>query len=181
MPRALKSVGWRKLAFQRSFRAFPLLIPDASLLLCPPKDVANGSTGYRPPPRTKEVVINGQTVKLKYCFTCKIFRPPRASHCSLCDNCVGEWWREASPLDSTLRPKPFQTFDVMNEWMNECVRCRRKFLGLRKLQHWHLSLAKVRLFRGRYTLNYKVNKQCQLYKQIKKHFVWRSDARTSCS
>ncbi|GAB6028993.1 Palmitoyltransferase zdhhc14 [Chamberlinius hualienensis] len=53
-------------------------------------EVPNGSNSptYRPPPRTREIVIKGQTIKLKYCFTCKIFRPPRASHCSLCDNCV---------------------------------------------------------------------------------------------
>lgn len=67
-------------------RATPDEAADIERQIEVPNAVSPGT--YRPPPRTKEVVVKGQVIKLKYCFTCKIFRPPRASHCSLCDNCV---------------------------------------------------------------------------------------------
>ena len=33
-------------------------------------------------------IVNGSFVSYTYCFTCAVFRPPRTSHCALCDNCV---------------------------------------------------------------------------------------------
>ncbi|XP_048358063.1 LOW QUALITY PROTEIN: palmitoyltransferase ZDHHC18 [Sphaerodactylus townsendi] len=84
---------------QTSFRD-PGILPRAT-----PSEAADlekwidnlGTSTYRPPARTMEVVINKYMVKLKYCYTCKMFRPPRTSHCSVCDNCVERFDHPLSP------------------------------------------------------------------------------------
>jgi palmitoyltransferase ZDHHC9/14/18 len=47
-------------------------------------------------------VVNGESLRRKWCETCQFYRPPRARHCRDCDNCVERWDHHCPWIDNCV-------------------------------------------------------------------------------
>jgi len=103
----------------------------------------------RDPPSPQDICVDGRFIRLKFCSTCKIIRPPRSFHCDICNNCV-------------------ERFDHHCPWIGTCI-------GLRNYRWfscfvWLITILCVFVFYHSVVLLYRVGRNSEEEKFFDK--VW---------
>ena len=68
---------------------------------------------YRPNKYTIKSIINGHILELKYCVSCNLYKPPRTSHCALCNNCIERFDHHCKWLGHCIGQRNYGSFYIL--------------------------------------------------------------------
>jgi len=61
----------------------------------------------------RDLKVRSDVVRVKYCPTCKTYRPPRSSHCKMCDNCVDGCDHHCQWVNNCVGRRNYTSFFVL--------------------------------------------------------------------
>ncbi|KAJ7343394.1 DHHC palmitoyltransferase-domain-containing protein [Mycena albidolilacea] len=79
----------------------------------PPYPATSPSDGGMRAPMPRDLKVRADVVRVKYCPTCKTYRPPRSSHCKMCDNCVDGCDHHCQWVNNCIGRRNYTTFFVL--------------------------------------------------------------------
>ncbi|KAJ7449951.1 DHHC palmitoyltransferase-domain-containing protein [Mycena latifolia] len=79
----------------------------------PPYPTTSPSDGGMRGPMPRDLKVRQDVVRVKYCPTCKTYRPPRSSHCKMCDNCVDGCDHHCQWVNNCVGRRNYTTFFVL--------------------------------------------------------------------
>ncbi|KAJ7172333.1 DHHC palmitoyltransferase-domain-containing protein [Mycena filopes] len=79
----------------------------------PPYPATSPSDGGLRAPMPRDLKVRSDVVRVKYCPTCQTYRPPRSSHCKMCDNCVDGCDHHCQWVNNCVGRRNYSTFFIL--------------------------------------------------------------------
>ncbi|KAI0780656.1 DHHC palmitoyltransferase-domain-containing protein [Trametes elegans] len=76
----------------------------------PPYPASSSSEGSLRQPLPRDLKVRAGIVRTKFCPTCMTYRPPRSSHCKMCDNCVDGCDHHCQWVNNCVGRRNYTTF-----------------------------------------------------------------------